>query len=62
MENHVRIRYTVNPELASEFAKHNCKKCFGRGIQEYRDIGFDDQPRIEYCNCVRNRMKLYRKN
>ena len=61
MDKQFNYRYRVSPDLASDFAKHNCKKCQGRGLLVYDDID-SVEIRYEYCNCVKNRMKQYRKN
>ena len=60
MSKDFRYRYTIDPDIAYEFAKHNCKKCYGRGLLRFEDID-DTKERYEYCTCVKNRMRRYRR-
>lgn len=59
-EQEFRYRTKIDPDIAYEFAKHNCKKCFGRGLIRYEDIN-SLEPRYDYCQCVRNKMRRYRR-
>lgn len=60
MAKQFKFTYKVDPDIAYEFAKHNCKKCYGRGLLRYEDVDAD-RPRHDYCDCVRNRMRNYRR-
>jgi len=58
MEQELKYRQVIRKDLAEDFAKQNCKKCYGRGLLEFNDI--DMPTRYEYCSCVKKRIKLYR--
>ena len=37
-----KIRHTIDFGFAKGYAKHNCKKCYGKGVLEYKDVGSTD--------------------
>ncbi len=56
----MKYRFTLDRDLASVYAKKNCKKgCNSKGILCYKDIG--QAERWDYCSCVRKNMKKYNK-
>lgn len=59
MAKELKYQRVIRPDLAEDFAKANCKKCYGRGLLTFQDV---DMPttRYEYCSCVKKRIKLYR--
>jgi hypothetical protein len=54
----LRFTNTINFELARGYAKGNCRRCYGRGTLEFKDVGAIES-RWEYCSCARNNMKKY---
>lgn len=60
MDKDFKFVRRIDPNIANDFAKHNCNKCYGRGLLRYENVD-DDRPRYDYCNCVRNRMRRYKR-
>ena len=60
MDDGFKYRYKIDEYIAYEFAKHNCKKCYGRGLLKYDDVG-SNRLRHDYCDCVRNKMRRYKR-
>ncbi len=56
----MKYRFTLDRDLASVYAKRNCKKCHGEGMVCYRDVG-QIKERWDYCSCSRRNMKKYNK-
>jgi hypothetical protein len=53
-------RKRIDANIAFEFAKHNCKKCYGDGLLRYEDVG-ETKERYDYCDCVKNRIRKYKR-
>lgn len=53
----MKFTQKIDFDLASVYARRNCKKCYGRGILTYHDVGAT-QPRYGYCSCaMRNKRR-----
>ena len=44
-----------NPQLIAFYAKHNCKKCYGRGYQKFNHPITGD--RVVFCSCVEKNVR-----
>lgn len=55
MTKEFRYRTSFNPDIASAFAKSNCKKCYGKGyISGTTPLG---EKYTNYCACVKKALK-----
>ena len=60
MSKFTGFKKVINFDLARTYAKSNCKRCYGRGLLEYKDVG-STESRWEYCTCSIRNMHKYNK-
>ena len=56
----MKYRFIIDKDLASVYAKKGCKKCTGKGMLRFDNIGAH-KSQWDYCSCARKNMKKYNK-